>query len=214
MKALVDIFYSKCPSRFPDKLDLSFLSEEYIQQFHSFAIMGDKLSYYYSKKILLDILKSRFGIQNLKNIQQNNKGKPFVPSLPEFNISHSGEHIIIAIMQLSKPCIGIDIQTHRPIDKSLFRKYFSEKEWMAVNRDDNYFFDLWTIKEAAIKAEGSGMSILNNTFTIDSEVIMTNNKRLYYYNLNIFLKDGNVSTSIASDYKLQTNWLDITTEIR
>jgi 4'-phosphopantetheinyl transferase len=213
MEALVDILYSKCPSSLPSNLDLSFLSDAYIRQFHAYATLGDKLSYYYSKKILFDALNHRFGIQSLVNILQRQKGKPYIPLLPEFNISHSGEHIIVALMHMSEPCIGVDIQMHRPIDKALFRKYFIEKEWTEIVDDDKYFFDLWTIKEAAIKAEGSGMSILNDTCTIDAEVIRAQHKRLYYYNLNHWLKEGGVSASIASDYRLQISWHDITTEI-
>jgi 4'-phosphopantetheinyl transferase len=85
-----------------------------------------------------------------------------------FNISHAGEWVLCAI---SNTEIGIDIELIQPIDLDIAKYYFSEVEYMDLQRKEgaekvSYFFDLWTLKESYIKARGMGLSIPLKDFCI------------------------------------------------
>ena len=103
---------------------------------------------------------------NWKDVVFNDHGRPCL-NHPEydFNISHSGE--MVAVM-IGTGKVGVDIEKHRNVDLSLFNRQFSEKEWLTIHQSahpQKRFFELWSIKEAAIKADGRGVSILSKTQT-------------------------------------------------
>jgi 4'-phosphopantetheinyl transferase len=102
-------------------------------------------------------------------------GKPKVaagkgPTL-EFNISHSGEVVLIAIARV-RP-VGIDVERMRTdieIDQ-IASRFFSPKEradLSIVAADAQYeaFFACWTRKEAYIKACGVGLSLPLDQFDV------------------------------------------------
>jgi len=100
-------------------------------------------------------------------------GKPGWPSPHatgielQFNISHSDTHLILA-MAIGPSPIGIDIEPcqHNSDLQALARSQFSVIEQDAISRlsDDparltKAFFNIWTRKEAVIKALGNGLSM-------------------------------------------------------
>nr|WP_013933261.1 4'-phosphopantetheinyl transferase superfamily protein [Pseudoalteromonas sp. SANK 73390]CBK62709.1 tmlN [Pseudoalteromonas sp. SANK 73390] len=86
-----------------------------------------------------------------------------------FNISHTNGLVTLALTRENE--IGVDIewtQRHRNIAE-VAKHYFSPPEIkalqeMAAPQRHIYFFELWTLKEAYIKACGQGMSIPLNQF--------------------------------------------------
>ncbi len=192
MYAPIHIYHTICPDNLPEAPNVSFLSKEYQEQFHAFTAIGNKLSYYYSKVLLCRVLQEKFGINDLRDIQHSGKEKPYVPGIPQFNISHSGKHILIAIAE------------------TINKKYFSATEWQQITENELAFFDIWTIKEAAIKADGRGMSILRVTSLESKEQVKSDEKLFFYYNLGSFLSQKNISATIASDAQLQIIWHEIT----
>ncbi len=88
-----------------------------------------------------------------------------------FNISHSGEWVVCAFDQVQ---IGIDVECVRPIEFSIADRFFSKRECKDLMSKPNeaerlrYFYDLWTLKESYIKADGRGLSIPLDSFTIRS----------------------------------------------
>lgn len=100
----------------------------------------------------------------------NEYGKPFINNTTRvhFNVSHAGEWVLCV---LSNGEIGIDIERIQPIDLDIAKYYFSEVEYMDLQKKDGvdkiyYFFDLWTLKESYIKARGMGLSIPLKDFCI------------------------------------------------
>lgn len=100
-------------------------------------------------------------------------GKPFLVS-PEhepplhFNISHSGKYIVLAF---STSPIGIDIEyldRDTKIDQMAHRFFhLTEQKLISTSEDCNkkkQFFRIWTIKEAFLKAIGTGITIPTNSF--------------------------------------------------
>jgi 4'-phosphopantetheinyl transferase len=108
-------------------------------------------------------------------------GKPNLDPLPQagglaFNMSHSGDFILIAVGLLRE--VGVDVEKVRPeIElERLARRFFSpgEVESLSAQESDQRlaaFFRCWTRKEAYIKARGGGLSIPLDQFevTLDSE---------------------------------------------
>lgn len=107
----------------------------------------------------------------LDNIHLGNKDRPFIDDNLDFNISHSGDYIIIAITMNSR--VGIDIEKHRNLNINLFKKYFDDDEWNVIQTSSDKlksFFDFWTIKESAIKCDGRGVEVLSKTHIHQSKV--------------------------------------------
>ncbi|WMT41459.1 4'-phosphopantetheinyl transferase superfamily protein [Paenibacillus sp. D2_2] len=103
-------------------------------------------------------------------IVRNSYGKPLVQGLSNlyFNNSHSGQWVVCAI---SDAPIGVDIEKISDIDLQIAEHFFSEQELLDLNNQQpearaSYFFELWTLKESYIKAEGQGLSLPLSSFTI------------------------------------------------
>ena len=91
------------------------------------------------------------------NFSKTKDGKPFLPnSRINFNISHSSDWIILAFCK--DHSIGVDLEAIRDIDfLRISKRYFNQEEQIfLINSDDpkRLFFDLWSRKEAIIKAKG------------------------------------------------------------
>jgi 4'-phosphopantetheinyl transferase len=89
-------------------------------------------------------------------------GKPSVREgfRHHFNLSHSGPCVAVAVADGE---VGVDIERHRvvPAAASLVERVFhrNEQQWLARQPDAvAAFFRLWTLKEALLKAAGTGFS--------------------------------------------------------
>ncbi|MBT3530664.1 MAG: 4'-phosphopantetheinyl transferase superfamily protein [Gammaproteobacteria bacterium] len=119
----------------------------------------------------------------------NEYGKPEIAPQQQkeglfFNISHSGSRLVLAISRFSS--IGIDVEfsaKKRRVEK-IAHRFFSATEAgsMLALKEGNWlsrFYELWTLKEAYIKACGLGLAIplqdfsysfnTENTLSIDFE---------------------------------------------
>lgn len=106
-------------------------------------------------------------------------GKPFLANRPDlhFNISHADG--IAAAMVSDFEC-GIDCERIRPFKPRVMLRAYSKDEQTAVNsapqnQRDFLFFRLWTLKEAYIKAIGTGLSypMKNAAFAFEDGKIFT-----------------------------------------
>ncbi|WP_188131007.1 4'-phosphopantetheinyl transferase family protein [Paraburkholderia panacisoli] len=96
------------------------------------------------------------------NFTRGRYGKPEVaePFPYRFNMSHSAACVAIAVAAEE---VGVDIEWHRPVvaSSSLARCVFNREErgWLLRQSCfDDAFFRLWTLKEALLKAAGTGFS--------------------------------------------------------
>ena len=108
-------------------------------------------------------------------------GKPFAivdgtPSTASFNVSHSGKHGLIALAPRGQ--LGVDVEervARRDID-GIGEMVFGPREQSALaeltgNAKIHLFFMLWTIKEALIKALGTGFSLNPSRFEVPSGML-------------------------------------------
>lgn len=95
---------------------------------------------------------------------RDTRGRPGVPGADfDFNWSHSGDWAVLAVVRRGR--VGVDIEQARE-DRDvcgIALRYFSASEARDVCHPSGElgranFYQLWTAKEAALKAEGSGIA--------------------------------------------------------
>lgn len=102
--------------------------------------------------------------------EYNPHGKPLLPQSPlAFNVSHSGNFALLAFSATGS--IGVDIELIRSnfTFSRLVPRYFSSDQITEIEQSQNpraTFFKLWTLKEAFIKAIGTGIFHDLNSLTI------------------------------------------------
>ena len=98
------------------------------------------------------------------SFRYDRRGKPYLPGGPSFNVSHSGDALVVAVAEKGR--LGVDVEHVRPVRRRTrvaARRFTpAEQEWIAATDDgvsaDEAFFRIWTRKEAFAKAFGRGLS--------------------------------------------------------
>ena len=92
-------------------------------------------------------------------LSADERGKPICVDGPAISISHGGEIVACAVTDAGE--VGIDIEfPGRPRNTSgIADRYFSpgEAEWLASQTPDRFYM-LWVLKEAWLKATGTGIA--------------------------------------------------------
>lgn len=92
------------------------------------------------------------------------QGKPHLPDADavQFNLSHSGELIILAVTRSAQ--IGVDVEAFRHLPRRdqiakgiLGSDELSRYEALSDSQRQTAFFTIWTRKEAIVKAVGRGL---------------------------------------------------------
>ena len=112
------------------------------------------------KLMLLQLLNESdatkdYGLYNIKYDEYN---KPFFNENFNFSIAHSEDYVVCAASKHVH--VGIDVEKIKPINVQLLKDIFSPEEWLSLDQkkyDLNYFYFLWTRKEAVLKAIGKGI---------------------------------------------------------
>jgi len=144
-------------------------------------------------KILLTKLLQDIGVENigLTNIKYTKYNRPFFNDAVDFNITHSGNYVACAITTNGK--VGIDIEKTKQVSLSDFSYVLTSGELDIVNasKDQNVaFFDIWTQKEAAVKADGSGLNGRLNEISTGNYPIRVN--EVEWWLKKIFTPNGYV----------------------
>jgi len=81
----------------------------------------------------------------------------------EFNLAHTHDLMLLAVTR--RWPVGVDVERIRRLNDApgIARRFFTQREadWLqrvSEGRIDRAFFDLWTRKEAILKATGAGLS--------------------------------------------------------
>lgn len=90
-------------------------------------------------------------------------GKPSLPDGPRFSLAHSDAHALLALSMGAD--VGADLELVRPdvAEPSVAESFFSPAEQATLAALPpperlRRFFDLWTLKEAYLKATGAGIT--------------------------------------------------------
>ena len=111
-------------------------------------------------QLLKQALKEEYGITENPVFEYNEHGKPSIVGHPEifFNLSHCKEAVLCAI---SEQPVGVDVESVRSFNDSLVHYTMNEDEIREIETAEDRavaFIRLWTMKEAALKLEGTGIS--------------------------------------------------------
>ena len=184
-------------------LPLSFLmNSKYLSELEKISFEKYKNENVRKEKIVSAILKNKY----IGDYHLNEYGKP-ISNNKYFNISHSDGYIALAIDQVP---VGIDIENIRNAEEDL-RNYISNDEEKKYIHDDESFFEVWTNKEALVKANGNGINQeiktiqslpLNAIRTYDNKIYF--NKTIKYQNLVI-----TVSRASSDDFNINIMEEDI-----
>ena len=132
------------------ELPLDYLTNSiYFSLPHGFSLEKYQNEKVKKEKIVSSILKNKY----IGDYYLNEFGKPLSKD-KYFNISHSEGYIALVI---DKVPVGIDIEKLRPAEEDL-RNYVSNQEEKNYIHDDESFFEVWTNKEALVKANGNGIN--------------------------------------------------------
>lgn len=154
------------------ELLLNQVSPEKRQKLERFLHREDALRGLYADVLLRWLACRQLKVSNTSlQFTYNAFGKPFLLNAPafHFNVSHSGKWVVCAI---DDHPLGIDIEQLRPIDFEVGKVCFSDTEYDALMGQEaesrlSYFYDLWTLKESFVKAEGQGLTLPLKSFSFE-----------------------------------------------
>lgn len=127
------------------------------------------------RELLAECLGRNSGALNFSNSEE---GKPLLEDAPgwDFNISHSGDYVVVAARQGK---VGVDLEQIREVREMerLVERYFHKDEaavWrnLAESRKLEGFFLLWTAREAAMKCVGLGLARGLSCTRVSPEILM------------------------------------------
>ena len=151
-----------------------------------FRIAHPRRDYALCRAALRANLCERLGCTNDRlSFDYRRHGKPFAlvdgrPASLPFNLSHSAPHALIAFAsaQSTRRRIGVDAEVRRPdrdfdgIAESVFGPGERAAVAAATGEDKvRLFYRLWTLKEAVIKALGTGFTLDPSGFEIPPAMI-------------------------------------------
>jgi phosphopantetheine--protein transferase-like protein len=110
------------------------------------------------------------------SFEEAENGRPYFTEQPDVSFSFSSCRVGLLGAWSSKYGIGVDIEdcTRNPGVTELARRYFSVAEASSVVGHDGrenlqFFFQLWSLKEAALKSIGEGMPYGLSAFEFELE---------------------------------------------
>ena len=161
----------------PDLYDqyLPLLSEREMLRYHRLQQASDKKQFVLTQ-ILARVVLAKY-LDNEKpadiKFERGPFGKPYLPGAgqPQFNLTNSHGMMVLAITCNRE--IGIDVEyvNRDAACLKLARRYFTQAEAatfenLADETLKQHFFDYWTLKEAWLKAFGTGLRTPLNRFSL------------------------------------------------
>lgn len=122
----------------------------------------------------------------------------------DFNLSDSGDYVVLAV---SDQQVGIDIERRKKNHLSIAKRCFCPEEYEDIVattdplEQERRFRAYWTMKEAYVKCEGSGLAIPLNSFRVVWEESRTRSvvDKMEYDGSNTSVAYG-YTTSLAEEY--------------
>jgi 4'-phosphopantetheinyl transferase len=144
------------------------LSGDEIERWKRFRFERDQQRFAATRQALRILLGSYTGTApGSVELIYSQLGKPSLANPPDdltFNIAHSAEHAMVAVGRNYE--LGVDLEFQRPDVEieELAARFFSPAEHaellkISAAKRPQAFFQLWTAKEALLKALGTGLSM-------------------------------------------------------
>ena len=151
-------------------------------RWNRFVVKGARRQYALCRAALRINLCHRLGCSNRElSFGYLEHGKPFArvngaPSGSNFNVSHSGRHGLIGFAK--RDGLGVDLEVRTPgrdFD-GIGSRVYGPRERLALSgaagrEKADLFYRLWSLKEALIKALGTGFSLSPSRFEVPCPMI-------------------------------------------
>ncbi len=139
--------------------------------------------------MLQDIIYRECGIEPADlNFLTGDNGKPYLQgeNTFKFNLSHSGEYVVVAYGSCE---LGVDMEEIRHmmnIDEAVAKRCFTndEQDYISLVDDETReekFIKLWTMKESYVKLTGKGISMPLNSFSVLDERCSWCHKKVNFF---------------------------------
>lgn len=187
--------------KIPEYLDLlpPFMNHD-IMRYHN---ASDRKTRLMARLMLKNILEQEGRAQLLLNWQRESGNKPFIQGWESFNISHSGDLVVLAY---GSSVLGVDIEKKDAANYSELMTFFhpAEQDYIAGSGDRaDSFYEIWTKKEALLKAEGSGIIKGLNHIDCTRDEIMYQSMNWYFHPVAIHPSYACCVCTSAHDENLQ-----------
>lgn len=190
--AIVHVDLRPDPRREADALKS--LDQEELDRWHRYRHPRPRRQFALCRSALRRVLCERLGCanQDLRFVALEH-GKPGAlvgeePVRASFNVSHGGNHGLVAFAPRGRLGVDVEERSLRHDPDGHIRKVFAphEQEALAAARGAHktrLFFRLWTLKEAVIKALGTGFSLDTSTFEIPPSMYRDGERRAATFSL-------------------------------
>lgn len=149
-----------------ERLGREYLSDEECERLDLYR-SGEAAERYVVTRSLVRIVLGehlRLGARDLR-VSRTDTGKPVVAEGIHFNVSHSGDLILLALSE--ERAVGVDVERRREVPRvdAMTLRWFTQEERKDVARlrgagasESDAFLRVWSLKEARLKALGVGIS--------------------------------------------------------
>ncbi len=144
----------------------SLLSKDELERAKRYHFERDRIRFTVARGLLRCILSAYLHMEAHKiSFQYGPYGKPYVDNMTvQFNVSHSEDRILIGV-GYHHP-LGVDIEhISRSVDiADIAKRFFTAREaqhiqYLKGEAQQQAFFNVWTRKEALLKAVGAGLNV-------------------------------------------------------
>jgi 4'-phosphopantetheinyl transferase len=164
-----------------------YLPASYIYKARTYKQEADACRFLLGKMLLLKGMQQLHSATwSLDFLECDTYKKPYSKGNVFFNTTHSGNYVLCAF---SKDCrLGIDIESIGAISFEHFLSCFTPTEWqyiMGATDPLKQFYTYWTKKEAVIKADGRGLHLPLQSFTVLDNAAYIDGYQWHLQELNI-----------------------------
>jgi 4'-phosphopantetheinyl transferase len=142
-----------------------------------FRVEKDRLLFVAGRSVLRHILATYLELEPYQiELSKTPEGRPYLHESQnalgfDFNISHSGEKLCIAVSQDGRVGVDLEYLDGERVDELISSQVFAVDELDYLNaltgkEKVSAFYSLWVRKEACLKACGIGLGIEPSTFSV------------------------------------------------
>jgi 4'-phosphopantetheinyl transferase len=139
-------------------LVLASLPAKIAETIKKYRIENDRKSRLVARLLVQKYVLEKTNHWSWEDWKKDENHKPKVEGGAFFNISHSGNMVIVGFDEDDE--VGVDIEEIKEIDVASMASYFHPDEIDYLNENANdkaVFYEIWTRKEAFLKASGTGI---------------------------------------------------------
>ena len=166
--AIADIWFAWVGAHAADveAFSRAYLSDDENARLPSYRVREAAERYVVTRSLVRIVLSEHLGVAPRDiRVRRTDTGKPIVTDGVHFNVTHSGDLILLAISE-TRP-VGVDVERRRQVDRvlALTQRWLTESEQSdlgALNAagmtESDAFLKIWSLKEARLKALGVGIA--------------------------------------------------------